>query len=950
MFESFLAVPLHFTIEFLGFLVMAAGAFLVASRPDLIPGGATNRGSATIGFAVLAIAQVAHGGSFLASGEADEVLVALKTFGLALVLIGVVGGVREAVPAPAVLAAPATEPMILAPALAAGAVALMALVSSFRGATRDLRRLAIGAALIALSEGVLGVAPPESTGALSSGTDIAAHSLRGLGYLMLAAWLWTGVRSSIRTRFVASFVSLLLLVVLALSTALTGVITSNVENGELRRVEEQLQTVRAGITRTQVGDTSNEAAQATEADVVQNSLQGPGDLSGIAEAVFLSPLFETDYVLLLDPKGGLRGSAGDGPYLRNLQTREPIPDELVLDMIGLPVIDSVANPRLRFDRAGDLALIGNYPAVVGVAEVPRINPEGETVPGPPVGLVMFVEFIDRRDMQDISRNVQAEASVVIGKRLLASSLPRNARVATSGGTLAPSNTRDDLASSFSSAATESHRHEIGDQSYFSAVTELRSTERVLGYLVLSSSSSLIAGVREDVTRTLFLVALGAGAIVLVLAYFSGSRITRPIQMLTETARRVREGDLQAQTEVAGSDEVGQLGETFNEMTSSLLRMTSDLREAAREEHRLRARIETIMQSMADGLVAINADRTVMLFNREAEKLLGVSVEDVQDRPVEDVLQARDQQGEPINLPIFDLAEGSTGGIFLVSADGGTVPVTIVSAVLRNEEGDTVGGVAVVRDMTREREVERMKSEFLSNISHELRTPLTPIKGYAEILTRKAMPADKTKQFSKGILDSTERLERIVELLVDFAALEAGRLSPRTASVDLAGMVEKLAQDWEERTPRHTVVAAVGAKLPQVMGDERLLRRSLEEILDNAVKFSPQGGTITLEVRGAVRGNGQERRNRTRAVEVTVADEGIGIAPEDLSQIFSDFHQLDGSETRTFGGLGLGLAFVRRIVEAHDGTVTVDSEPEHGTRLTVSIPAATSRPSTGKPST
>lgn len=238
----------------------------------------------------------------------------------------------------------------------------------------------------------------------------------------------------------------------------------------------------------------------------------------------------------------------------------------------------------------------------------------------------------------------------------------------------------------------------------------------------------------------------------------------------------------------------------------------------------------------------------------------------------------------------------------------------------------------------------MKSEFLSNISHELRTPLTPIKGYAEILTRKDMPPDKTRQFSKGILESTERLERIVELLVDFAALEAGRMSPRTASVDIAEMVEKLAHEWEERTPRHTVVAAVGAKLPKVIGDERLLRRSLEEILDNAVKFSPQGGTITLEVRGAVRGNGHERRHRTRSVEVTVADEGIGIAPGDVSKIFSDFQQLDGSETRTFGGLGLGLAFVRRIVEAHDGTVTVESELEHGTRLTVSIPAASSRAS------
>lgn len=942
MFDSFLAVPLHFTIEFLGFLVMAAGAFLVASRPDLIPGGGTNRGSATIGFAVLAIAQVAHGGSFLPSGEDDEVLVALKTFGFALILIGVVGGVRQAVPVPAILAAPATEPMIFAPALAAGAVALMSLVSSYRGATRDLRRLAFGTLLIALSEAVVATSSRDTATALSSGADVGAHVLRGVGYMLLAAWLWTGVRSSIRTRFVASFVALLLLVVLALSTALTGVITSNVEEGELRRVEEQLQTVRAGIARSQVGDTANEASQATESNVVQEALQGRGEISHVAQAVFESLFFETDYVLLLNPKGGLRGSAGDGPYIRNLQKSEPITEELVLAMIGLPVIDSVAAPR--FDSAGDLALIGDYPAVVGVAEVPPINDAGETIPGPPIGLVMFVEFIDRRDMQDIKRNVQAEASVVVGNKLLASSLSKDVRAATSGQTLAPRDAREQLAGSFSPAATVSLRPEIAGKTYFSAVTELRSTERVLGYLVLSSSSSLIAGVREGVTRTLFLVALGSGAIVLVLAYLSGSRITRPIQMLTETAQRVREGDLQAQTEVSGTDEVGQLGETFNEMTSSLLRMTSDLREAAREEHRLRARIETIMQSMADGLVAVNADRTIMLFNREAENLLGVTVEEAEDRPVEDVLQARDQQGEPINLPIFDLAEGSTSGIFLLGADGDTVPVTIVSAVLRNEEGDTVGGVAVVRDMTREREVERMKSEFLSNISHELRTPLTPIKGYAEILTRKDMPPDKTRQFSKGILESTERLERIVELLVDFAALEAGRMSPRTASVDIAEMVEKLAHEWEERTPRHTVVAAVGAKLPKVIGDERLLRRSLEEILDNAVKFSPQGGTITLEVRGAVRGNGHERRHRTRSVEVTVADEGIGIAPGDVSKIFSDFQQLDGSETRTFGGLGLGLAFVRRIVEAHDGTVTVESELEHGTRLTVSIPAASSRAS------
>jgi signal transduction histidine kinase len=151
------------------------------------------------------------------------------------------------------------------------------------------------------------------------------------------------------------------------------------------------------------------------------------------------------------------------------------------------------------------------------------------------------------------------------------------------------------------------------------------------------------------------------------------------------------------------------------------------------------------------------------------------------------------------------------------------------------------------------------------------------------------------------------------------------------------MIEKLAREWEARTPRHKVEASVKARLPKVLGDERLLRRSLEEVLDNAVKFSPQGGTIRLEARSAAASNG---KGSPRSVEVTISDQGIGIAPDELPTIFSDFHQLDGSETRTYGGLGLGLAFVQRIVDAHAGTIRVDSEPDSGTSFTISIPAAT----------
>jgi PAS domain S-box-containing protein len=428
-----------------------------------------------------------------------------------------------------------------------------------------------------------------------------------------------------------------------------------------------------------------------------------------------------------------------------------------------------------------------------------------------------------------------------------------------------------------------------------------------------------------------------GAVALLLAYLSGRRITRPIQELTVTAGAVREGDLSARVDVAGEDEVGQLGETFNEMTESLLRFTDDLRRAAHQEHDLRERIETIINSMADGLVAVDGDLNVLAFNPEAERITGVSADEAVGKAVDSVIAAEDAHGERVELPISTLSEGSLADVFVKPRDGDRVPVAVTSAVLRGEEEEITGGVAVIRDVTREREIERMKTEFLSNISHELRTPLTPIKGYAELLGRKEIPFTKTKQFVTGILDSTGRLERIVELLVDFSAMEAGRLVRRAGPVDMGEMLSAVAERWEPRAPKHRLVTEVpDGETLQVVGDERLLRRSLDEVLDNAVKFSPNGGAIRLAARAAVGGNGAAG---TAMVEVSVTDQGIGIPEEDLTKIFSDFQQLDGSETRAYGGLGLGLAFVRRIVEAHQGVLRVDSEPDSGTRLTISIPAA-----------
>jgi two-component system sensor histidine kinase VicK len=927
MFERFLAVPLHFTFEFLGFLVVAGGAFLVPSRPGLIPGSRTNRVIAALGFGALAAAQILHGGSF-GSSEADTgpLLIALKTLGMALILIGIVGASKTQVSS--VLAAPAAPVALsdLVPAFAAGAAALMAFVAS-RRVTRELRRLAVGAALLGIAEGVIAFGGPGSESHLSERSELFSHLIRTAGYGALASWLWTGVRSSIRTRFVASFVTLLVAVVLALSSALTGVISNNVERNELERVSGQIENVRETITGTDRRALASQARLAAVQGFVEDAVATGGDARPTAAALEVTGLFDADAFVLMDGRGRLLGAAGNGGNATP-DRKARLTEADLLDILGSPpVVAVVGSPT--FDNSSDLARIGGSVARIGVAQITHPVNEDRVV-----GAIALVDFFDITTVTNIERNVGQETTLLAGLRVVATTLPGE----VAGGVLVPAEVRNELG--IAADAIAARPLELSSGTYYTAVTPLESDDGItVGYLVLSSPSTFVTTARADVTKTLFLVALAVGAIVLLLAYYSGSRITRPIQMLTETAQRIREGDLKAQAEVAGEDEVGQLGETFNEMTTSLFRMTNDLRQAAREEHHLRSQVETIIQSMADGLVAVGPDGKVFAFNREAEQLTGIRTSSALGKPISKVLDVRDSQGGKVSLPIFDLAEGSVGGIFIHSKGQDPVPVSVVSASLRNEEGEAEGGVAVLRDMTREREVERMKSEFLSNISHELRTPLTPIKGYAEILVKKDISAAKSKQFSRGILESTGKLERIVELLVDFAALEAGRLSPRSASVDLAEIVEKLAADWEERTPDHRVVAEVAARLPKVVGDERLLRRSFEELIDNAVKFSPQGGTIKLEVHSPIGGNGDERRKRSRAVEVTVSDEGIGIQPEDLTKIFSDFQQLDGSETRSYGGLGLGLAFVRRIVEAHAGTVSVDSEPDQGTRLTVSLPAA-----------
>ncbi|TBR17207.1 MAG: sensor histidine kinase, partial [Chitinophagaceae bacterium] len=382
----------------------------------------------------------------------------------------------------------------------------------------------------------------------------------------------------------------------------------------------------------------------------------------------------------------------------------------------------------------------------------------------------------------------------------------------------------------------------------------------VGTLALSRDADIALGSQRDALRALLLTALATTTLVGGLALVLGRRTVDPLRRLTVAASQVAAGDLTVTTGLSGRDEVGTLSRTFDAMTGSVARLTGDLRASA-------DRLETVMSSMTDGLVATDADGRVTSINRAALGMAGL--EDPAGAlgfELSSVIDVR-VDGEPLPLDARGRPEVDAE---VHPLDGDPVPVRAALAPLDGGEGV----VLVLRDTTREREVERMKTEFLSNVSHELRTPLTPIRGYADILaTRPGLPPDKVATFAGTILAESLKMNRVVDLLVDVAAIEAGRVTVEPRPVSPGELVDGRLAAWRERAPERAkdLRRRVAGRLPAVHVDPTWLGKAIDELVDNAVKYTPAGTPITL---AAALSPGGDR------VRLAVRDAGPGIAAAD----------------------------------------------------------------------
>jgi PAS domain S-box-containing protein len=475
------------------------------------------------------------------------------------------------------------------------------------------------------------------------------------------------------------------------------------------------------------------------------------------------------------------------------------------------------------------------------------------------------------------------------------------------------------------------RRRIGDRFVAGAAVENTAGAPQLA-IVTSAPRTQEEASRKDLYRILFLVAMGAGAAALLLAALVGERIGAGLRRLAGTAEAVQGGNLDARADVTTDDELGQLGRSFNAMAASLGALTDDLRTAAFDEAELRSRMEAVVGGMGEALVAVDSEGVITDFNASAEALFDVPANQARDRLVTEVVKLRSQEGTDLSRRLRrPVLEGWSEDGTITLHDGREVPVGISAGALRGTGNQVRGAVFVLRDERREAELERMKTEFLANISHELRTPLTPIKGFASILQTRDLPAAKAKGFADEISVAADQLERIIGQLVNFATIVGGRLSVDPQPVPVRTLVDRTLKPWRTRiNASHKVVRKVPARLPDVVADSTYVGQALDELIDNAVKYSPEGGRIVVSADVVEGEDGPQ-------LEISVSDQGVGIPPDRLDSVLQEFTQADASSTRRFGGLGLGLALVQRVARAHGGDLRIQSTSDAGTTVTMALP-------------
>ncbi|PZD93734.1 sensor histidine kinase [Paenibacillus sambharensis] len=435
----------------------------------------------------------------------------------------------------------------------------------------------------------------------------------------------------------------------------------------------------------------------------------------------------------------------------------------------------------------------------------------------------------------------------------------------------------------------------------------------------------IAFTNADDVKMLFIITCIIGfTLSTFFAFFLSFKITQPLLQLKKAADLIAQGEYRTRVPIRSTDELGELAGTFNHMAAEVDKLIGDLQHE--KDH-----LSSILRSMADAVITFDATGEVIMTNPEGEQIME------QWSSI-----SRDQ--EPGQLQRYGSVPAPLYGLFRDVLRQGRDQTdkmhvqndvwSIVMAPLKSKES-VRGAVAVLRNVTEEYRLEKLRKDFVANVSHEIRTPLSMLQGYSEaLLDDIAASPEERNELVQVIHDESLRMGRLVKDLLDLARMEAGHMEMKLEQADLSELIKRVHRKFLVYAKDRGIALRYdlpGEPIRLEQADEDRLEQVLTNLLDNAIRHTPEGKEIKISA--------EETAVKDKPfARVTVRDKGQGIPKEDIPFIFERFYKADKARTRgNSGGTGLGLAIVKNIIEAHAGTIEVASTLGEGTAFTLMLP-------------
>ncbi|HAM1050054.1 TPA: cell wall metabolism sensor histidine kinase WalK [Listeria monocytogenes] len=447
------------------------------------------------------------------------------------------------------------------------------------------------------------------------------------------------------------------------------------------------------------------------------------------------------------------------------------------------------------------------------------------------------------------------------------------------------------------------------------VSSIKNKGQVIGAIYLVADIESVYKQVDDITNIFITGTLIAMIITAVLGILLSRTITKPIIEMKRQAYAMARGNYSRKVKVYGVDEIGELADSFNTLTKRV-------QEAQAMTEGERRKLSSVLAYMDDGVIATDRRGKVILINTPAEKMLRVKHESANGRSIIDVLDI----GDTYQFEDLMEVDGS------LTMDRSTLDKPYVLranfSVIQRETGFNNGVIAVLHDITDQEKVDQERRDFVSNVSHELRTPLTSMHSYLEALSDGAWEDKEiAPRFLEVTQNETERMIRLVNDLLKLSRMDGGREQLEKSFVNFTDffnhiidrfeMMKKETIMFKRHIPREPVIIEI---------DEDKVMQVLDNIISNANKYSPDGGRISFYL-----------KKFEDEIEVSIADEGLGVPDEDLANVFDRFFRVDKARSREMGGTGLGLAIAREVIEAHGGRIWAERNKTKGTIIKFTLP-------------